>query len=72
MEWVAAEVAAGAVGAGGPMGACPAGGATSSGWRAQAHQQKEKAQQTSCQCRRIARSLRTMKSAQPSSSFTCL
>src|SRR5262245_8009981 len=35
-------------------------------------QQNEKAQQTNCQWRRIARSLRTMKSAQPSSCLTCL
>ena len=38
----------------------------------QACQQNEKAQQTKCQWRQIARSLRTMKSAQPSSCFTCL
>jgi hypothetical protein len=35
-------------------------------------QQKLKAQQIKVQWRRIARSDRTMKSAQPSSSFTCL
>src|SRR6266545_3654659 len=35
-------------------------------------QQNENAQQTSVQCRRIARSLLTWKSAQPSSPLTCL
>ena len=38
----------------------------------QACQQNENAQQTKFQWRRIARSLRTMKSAQPNSCFTCL
>ena len=38
----------------------------------QARQQKEKAQHTKSQWRRMARSLRTMKSAHPNSCFTCL
>jgi hypothetical protein len=38
----------------------------------QACQQNDKAQQIKVQCRRIARSERTMKSAQPNSSLTCL
>src|SRR5437773_1663378 len=38
----------------------------------QARQQNENAQATSCQWRRRARSLRTWKSAQPSSCLTCL
>jgi hypothetical protein len=38
----------------------------------QARQQKEKAQKTRYQCRRIAWSARTMKSAQPSSCLSCL
>ena len=51
------------------VAACGSGGA---GWpgcsASKACQQNEKAQHTSVQCRRIARSLLTWKSAQPSSS----
>ena len=53
--------------------ACGPGGAGWSGCSARkACQQNENAQHTSAQCRRIARSLRTWKSAQPSSPLTCL
>ena len=38
----------------------------------QARQQKEKAQKMRYQCRRIAWSARTMKSAQPNSCLSCL
>jgi hypothetical protein len=52
--------------------AVPVGTADPSGARLQAHQQQENAQHTSAQWRRMARSLRTCQSAQPSSCFTCL
>src|SRR6266540_4051446 len=57
-----------------PVGAAAgSAGAGWAGWSAnQARQQNEKAQQTSCQWRRIARSERTWKSAQPNSCLTCL
>jgi hypothetical protein len=67
-----AEVGSGPDGA---AGSVVAGGAWSSAGGPvvnQARQQKEKAQKTRCQWRRIAWSERTMKSAQPNSCLSCL
>ena len=61
-----------------PLSPRPGSGRGAAVWRGagwspnQAAQQKENAQLTRAWCRRIAMSERTWKSAQPSSSLTCL
>jgi hypothetical protein len=64
VEFAHAEASAWEVGPASP--AVPASAAN------QACQQKEKAQHTNGQWRRMARSLRTMKSAHPNSCLSCL